>query len=182
MPEPNVYVISPSKDSTVAVEVLKSGLLGRKKKHILSFENFSGQICFVADNPAASQIVLTVDASSVVCRDIRISERERRAITGFAREEALAANLHPEIRYASTCIRAKELRGFVVNGTLQIRGITREVKLNMGWSPKRDNEFQLDGDATLRLSDFDLPRPSAKLGLVKTVDEVMVHLLLWATK
>lgn len=181
MPEfPAVYAISPSKDSTVAVEILKAGLLGRKRKHLLSFENFSGQMRFAAEDPTASQIVLTVDAASVVCRDITASEKERRALAEFAREEALAAKRHPEIRYTSTCVRAKELRGFVVTGVLQIRGITREVKVNMAWNPKRNNEFQLDGDATLRLSDFDLPRPSAKFGLVKTTDEVMIHLLLWA--
>jgi len=181
MPEfPTVYTISPSTESTVAVEVLLTGLLGRKKKHTLSFENFNGQIRFAANDPAASHLLLTVDARSLVCRDAGFTEKQRRTIAEFAREQALEAERYPEIRYTSTCIRAKPLRGFVVAGILQIRGTTREVRINMAWSPKRNNQFQLDGDGAVRLSDFDLPRPSQKCGLIKTADEAMIHLLLWA--
>jgi polyisoprenoid-binding protein YceI len=176
---PTVYTISPSKDSTLAVEVLTSSLTGSRKKYTLFFENFSGQVSMLADDVSTSQLLLTVDAASIVCRDPRISEKKRRTIAEFAREDALAAKDHPKIQYTSTCIRAKALWGFVATGVLQIRGTTRELNVNMTWSPKRNHEFQLDGDATLRLSDFGLPRPSLMFGLIRTTDEVMVHLLLW---
>lgn len=181
MPElPTLYSISPSKDSTIAIEVTKTGLLARKKKHTLCFENFSGQMSLVSNDPTASQILLTIDAGSIVCRSADVSAKEQHTIAAFAREEALAANRYREIQFTSTAIRAKALRGFVVTGVLQIRGTTRELKVNMAWNPKRDNKVQLDGDATVRLSDFGLPAPAAKFGLVRTVDEMMVHLLLWA--
>lgn len=175
-----LYTISPSNDSAFAVEVLRTGWMGRKKRHILFFENFRGELHLVANDPAKSRIQLTADASSLVCRDTWLKEKKRAAVAEFARKDALQANLHPEIRFTSTCIRAKPLRGFVVTGILQIRGISRELKVNMSFNPRRKHEFQLDGDTALRLSDFDLPRPTAMFGLMGTKDETMVHLLLWA--
>jgi polyisoprenoid-binding protein YceI len=175
-----VYTISPSNESTLAVEVMKSGLLNRRKKQTLYFESFSGQMQFVAGDLAASQIQLTLDARSIVCRDAQLSKKEKKAVAEFARGEVLAADLYPEIRYASTCIRAKPLRGFVVTGTLQIRGTVAEVNVNMTWNTKRNNQFQVDGDATMRLSSFGLPAPSKMFGLMRTMDEIVVHLLLWA--
>jgi hypothetical protein len=46
-------------------------------------------------------------------------------------------------------------------------------------SPRHKESLQVEGDASFRLSDFALPRPSALLGLIGTKDEVAVRILLW---
>lgn len=176
---PRVYTISPSNDSTLAFQVLQKGLIGGKKKHTLFFENFSGELHLAEDDPTPSQMLLTIDASSIICRDGRVREKEIRKFTERARD-ALETKRYAEIRYHSTQIRARTLRGFVATGVLQIRSITRQVNINLTSNQKARDEFQLDGDATIRLSDFDLPRPSALFGLIRTSDEITVHLLLWA--
>ena len=173
------YTISPSADSTLAIEFSKTGLR-RHTKHLLFFEKFAGEMCFAENDPAAFKLTLFIDAASAVCRDAKLSERKRRAISEFARNRALAATAHPEIRFTSNSIRAKALRGFVVQGTLQIRGVTRTVAVSLVLSPRHRDSLQLDGDATLRLSDFTLPRPSALFGLIGTKDEAAVRILLWA--
>ncbi len=121
-----LYTISPSNDSTLAIEVLKTGLM-RRKKHILFFENFSGELCYVPDHAESSRVNLMVDAASVVCRDKWLSYKKQQAVTRYARTEALASAQHPEIRFASSRISHKALRGFVVEGVLKIRDITRTV-------------------------------------------------------
>ena len=63
-----LYTILPSNDSTLAIEVVKTGLL-RQKKHILFFENFSGNLRYTPYHPESSRVDLLVDARSVVCRD-----------------------------------------------------------------------------------------------------------------
>lgn len=176
---PRVYTISPSNDSTLAFQALQLGPISRKKKHTLFFENFAGELHLGGDDLTPSQMRLTIDATSIICRDVRISEKERRRVTEFARD-ALDPKRYPEIQYHSTNIRARPLRGFVATGVLQIRSITRQVNINLTSNQRAREEFQLDGDATLRLSDFDLPRPSALFGLIRTSDEIIVHLLLWA--
>jgi polyisoprenoid-binding protein YceI len=181
MAEPTtLYTISPSDDSTVAVELRRTGLLARKKKQTLFFEKFRGEMHLAPEDPAGSRIVLAIDPASVVCRDRSISGRTRRAVTEFVRKQALATEVYPEIRFTSTSVRAKALRGFVVTGMLQIRETAREVNVNMSLHPTRTHEFQLDADAPLRLSDFRVPRPSAMLGLLGTSDEAVVHVRIWA--
>jgi polyisoprenoid-binding protein YceI len=196
MAEPTtLYTISPSEDSTIAVELLRTGPLARKKKQTLFFESFHGEMHMATDHPASSRILLAVDAASVVCRDTSLTVKDertgrlvhvvrvkqRQAVAGFVRKQALAAATYPEIRFTSTSIRAKALRGFVVTGILQIREISRELKVNLSLGPTtRTRAFQLDADAPLRLSDFGLPRPSAMLGLIGTSDDAVLHLRLWA--
>jgi len=175
----NFYTISPSADSTLAIELSKTGL-SRRKTHLLFFEKFSGEMCCVENALAAFKLTLVIDAASLVCRGAGLSEKKRLAITEFARNNVLEANAHPEIRFTSHSIRAKPLRGFVVEGTLQIRGTTRTVEVSLVLSPRHKDSLQLDGDATLRLSDFALPRPSALFGLIGTRDEAAVRILLWA--
>jgi polyisoprenoid-binding protein YceI len=174
------FTISSSQDSTLAVEVTMAGLLGRKKKRMFFFESFTGAMRLVDENPAAAHIELTIDAASVACRDAKLSEKERLAAARFVRENALGAARYPAIRYTSTHVRAKPLRGFVVTGLVEVREVKRELNINLAWTPRRKDDFQLDGDTSLRLSDFGLPRPSSMFGLISTKDDVLVHLLLWA--
>lgn len=173
------YTISPSNDSTLAVEISRTGLR-RHKKDTVFFDQFSGEMCFAENDPAAFKITLTIDASSVVCRDPWLTGKKRRKVADFARHEALMADAHPEIRFDSKSICAKPLRGFVVEGTLRIRDATRMVKVNAVLGSMRKDAIQVGGDTTLRLSDFGLPRRSALFGLMGAEDEVAVRLLLWA--
>lgn len=173
------YTISPSNDSTLAIEVFKTGL-HRRKKHILFFEKYSGELWFAPDRPEASQVKLVIEAASAVCRDIWLSEKKRQAVTQFARKEGLEASTYPLIEFTSTRLCAKELRGFHVEGVLKVRGMTRVVRVNVVLSSRKNDRFQVDGDAALRLSDFGVPRPAAMFGLTGTKDEALIRLLLWA--
>jgi polyisoprenoid-binding protein YceI len=173
------YTISPSNDSTVAIEVFKTGLM-RKRKHILFFEQFSGELCYAADRPENSSVNLVVDAGSVVCRDAWLKVRKQKEVTRYVREQALTAGRHSEIRFASTRIASKALRGFVVEGELKICGISRIVKVNVVLSPRRNDSIQVDGDATICLTDFGINPPSSMLGLAGTKNEALIRLLLWA--
>ncbi len=175
-----LYTISPSNDSTVALEVFKTGLM-KGKKHILFFERFSGELCFVPERPESSRVNMMIDASSVLCRDQWLRPKKQQAVTAYARKNALSADAHPEIRFASTRISSKALRGFVVEGVLKIRGVSRTVKVNAVLNPMKRDRFQIDGDTSFLLSDFGIQPPSALLGLIGTKDEALVRLLVWAT-
>ncbi len=123
-----LYTISPSNDSTVAIEVLKTGLL-RKRRHLLVFEKFEGELSYVTEHPELSRVRLCVDSRSVVCRDRWLRKKKQEAVTRYAREAALAAS--PEIRFTSRQISPKPLRGFAVEGVLDICRVTRTVKVNI---------------------------------------------------
>lgn len=180
MPDAEVlYTISPSNDSTVAIEVFKTRLM-RRKKHIVFFEQFSGSLSYSPEQPERSRVDILVDARSVVCRDRWLKNKKQRQVTEYTRKEALAADRHPDIRFSSTRIRLKPLRGFVVEGELNIRGVRRMVKVNVVLSPRRQDKLQIDGDANICLSDFGIKPPSFLFGLSGTNDQALVRLLLWA--
>lgn len=176
-----LYKIEPSYDSTVAVEVSKSGLL-RKRKHVLVFEQFNGRLEYVPEHPPSSRVEITVEASSVTCRDKWLKARKLKHVAGFARSQVLLADQYPQIRFVSSAISAKPLRGFVVEGRLLLRGVERGVRANIILGPQNHGRFQIDADASIRLSDFGIKPPSSLFGLIGTRDEVMVHLLVWASQ
>ncbi len=173
------YTISPSEDSTIAVEVFKTRLM-RKRKHLLFFQNFGGQLFFSPIQPENGRLNLTVDAGSVVCRDAWLKAKKQRRITEYVRNRALTADRHPEIQFSSNRIVAKPLRGFIVEGVLNVCGITRVLKVNLVVSPRTDGRLQLDADSSIRLTDFGIRLPSSYFGLAGTKDEAVLHLLLWA--
>jgi len=172
------YTISASDDSTIAVEVYKTRLM-RKRKHLLFFRSFSGCFLHAPDRPENSRLDLTIDATSIICRDQWLRPRQQRRVTEYVRNVALAADRRPQIRFSSSRLTPKSLRGFVVEGVLNVGGITRVLKLNLVLSPRSNARLQLDADAAVRLSDFGIKPPSSRFGLVGTKDEALIHLLLW---
>lgn len=172
------YTISPSEDSTIAVEVFKTGLM-RKRKHLFFFQNFGGQLFFSPSQPENSRLDLAVDAKSIICRDAWLKSKKQRKITEYARNQALAADRHPEIQFSSNRIGPKPLRGFIVEGVLKVCGITRVLKVNLVVSPRTDGRLQLEADSSIRLTDFGITPPSSYFGLAGTKDEAVLHLLLW---
>jgi polyisoprenoid-binding protein YceI len=175
-----LYSIAPSPDSTLAIEVIKTGLR-RSKKHLLFFEKFSGTLHYVAERPESSRANILIDANSVVCRDTWLNARKQKSITEYAKHEVLVTDAHPEIRFASTSIAAKPLRGFVVQGEMQLCDVTRPLRVNVVLNEKRHDTIQIDGDATLTLSDFGIKPPSSFFGLIGTKDQALIRILLWAT-
>ncbi len=182
MAEPEtLYKIEPSYDSTIAVEVSKTGLL-RQRKHVLVFESFQGKLHFSPDDPQSARVEITIDPGSIACRDKWLKPRKIKKVAEFARSKVLAADLHREIRFASRAVSPKPLRGFVVEGLLSLRGVESPVRANVILGPQTNGRFQIDADAPLRLSDFGITPPSALLGLIGTRNDAMIHLLLWASR
>jgi len=172
------YVISPSNDSTLAVEVYRTGLI-RRKHHLLLFERFQGELSYTAEAPENARINMEVDTASLVCRDKWLKPHRRKQVTHFARQ-LLSANEKPLVTFASTRVVPKPIRGFTIEGVLRVQHISRTVTVNIVLNQTKPEILQLDGDATLRLSDFAIPCPSSLFGLIGTKDEALVRILLWA--
>ena len=181
MPESEIcQKILASNDSTVAVEAFQTGLMS-KRKVILFFENFSGELFHSPESAENLRLELKVDATSVACHERSLSAGRQREVVKYARDVALAASQYPEVLFRSTQVSAKALRGFVMHGDLTIRGITRSARANLGLSPLKNYRLQIDADANICLKDFGIEPPSWFFGLRRVKDEAMVHLLLWAT-
>lgn len=176
-----LYEITPSYDSTVAIEVVKRGLL-HKRKHVLVFERFDGRLHYSPDDPTGTHVEIKIDPRSILCRDKWLKPRKQKRVAEVARNQVLAADRHPEIRFVSNAVSAKPLRGFIVEGTLTLRGAEHSLKANVMFGPQTNGRFQIDADAPIRLSDFGIKPPSRLLGLIGTRNEAMIHLLIWASR
>jgi polyisoprenoid-binding protein YceI len=179
--EQTSYTILPSNDSTLAVEVYKTGLM-KRKNHLLFFEGFRGELDYVPHAPERSRVKMTIDTASLVCRDKWLKSRRQEEVSRYARTEILAADRYPHITFTSDRMTEKPIRGFAVEGALTVRDTTRTVNLNIVVNQTKPQTLQIDGDAIFRLSEFEVPRPSSLFGLIGTKDEVLIRLLLWATR
>jgi polyisoprenoid-binding protein YceI len=179
--EQTFYTILPSNDSTLAVEVYKTGLM-KRKKHLLFFEQFRGELCYVPERPETSRVKMTIDVASLVCRDKWLKPKRQQHVSSYTRKKVLAADQYPHITFASNRVTTKRIRGFSVEGVLSIRNMTRAVNLNLVVNQTKPEVLQIDGDAVFRMSEFGIRQPSSLFGLVGTKDEVLIRLLLWATR
>lgn len=174
------HVISPSNESTIAVEVVEARLM-RRYKHIFVFEDYSGELYYSPERPEKSRLRIEVDARSVVCRDRGVKAEKRRRMAEHVRDVALKADIHPTIHFSSREMAAKPLRGFVMQGSLQVRNTAYELKVNVVFNSRNANRFQIDADAICKLSDFGMKPRSAFFGMIETKNEAVIHLLLWTT-
>lgn len=174
-----LYTIAPSYDSTLAVEIANTGLL-RHRKHVLVFERFEGQISYSPENPTASRVELSLDPDSLRCRDKGLKPRRAEKFAAFIRSRVLKTGRSSTVRFVSSSVSAKPLRGYVVEGTLFLCGAEQQVRANVMLGVQTNGRFQIDADAPVKLSAFGIKPPSSLFGLIGTRDEAMIHMLLWA--
>ena len=81
------YSIRPSPESTFTPEVFKTGLMARKK-HLLFFEQYDGEIEYNTQRIEDSKVRFTVQASSATCKDNWVKPEDRKKILEQANEPA----------------------------------------------------------------------------------------------
>lgn len=126
--------------STLAFEGTQSGdaFTGR-------FARFTPEIDFDPKAPEKGNIRVAIDMASVT-----MGERDQQdAVVG---EDFFAVKTHPQAIYTSRSIRAKG-DGFVAEGELALKGITRPVTLRFTLS-EQDGATLAVGDATLSRKNF----------------------------
>ena len=179
-PGDTIYAIKPLPESALAVDVGVSGL--RKGKHLFFFEQYRGELAYDPEDPLALRMRLEIDASSVHCRSSTSQARENEEFARWARREALKAQAHPTITFTSTAVSPKPLRGFSVEGNLSVGGIARPIKANVVFGVPKNGRLQVDADATVPLSQFEIPSRTSLMGLIRTEDQVLLRALLWCTR
>ena len=172
------YIIRPTSESSVAVQVFKSGLMARRK-HVLFLQQYSGEVDYDCENPENSHAQLVFDATSVVCRDEWLKLEKRQSFLSFVQKEVLAADRHEKITFSSERINRISPTRFQMQGTLNLRGLAKPVLFEVVVIQNGKDRLEIDGTAQLRMSDYGIDRPSAFFGLIGTKDEVVLRFLLW---
>jgi polyisoprenoid-binding protein YceI len=93
--------------------------------------------------------------------------------------DALKTRKNPEIKYTLTEIGAVRDTGadrfvFDTKGELTIAGTTRTLEMPMTVEILDEKRLRIGGKTAMRMSDFNVPRPQAMGGMIKSGDRVEV--------
>lgn len=92
-----------------------------------SFNDFAGSLTVDAENPAAASAEVTIEATSI---DTRNADRDAH----LKSNDVFAMDEHPQLTFRSTKVEPKSDREFRITGDLTIRGVTKEVSFDLGYT------------------------------------------------
>lgn len=117
-----------------------------------SFNEFVGSGHFDAENPAASNLSLTIEASSI---DTRNADRD-----GHLRSnDFFDMETYPQITFVSTAVEAVDAENFQVTGDLTIKGVTKSVTVDFEFTgsatdPFGNHRVGFEGSTTVNRKDW----------------------------
>jgi polyisoprenoid-binding protein YceI len=86
---------------------------------------------------------------------------------------ALDETNHPMISFKLKTYSIGE-NELTLNGELTIAGTTRMVKIKTPYEMS-ENRIEIEGDHSMKMTDFDIEPPTAVMGTIKTGDEIVVR-------
>ena len=178
---PDRYEIKPSSESTLALEVFKTGLLAGKR-HIFFFEKYGGEILYDAEAPERSTVRVAIESASITLQDKWVKPAQKRHILDAALNEMLEAGHFAQITFVSTNISRKSPSQYEVRGDLTIRGVGKPVTVEAAVNAAGAGRLELDGDAHINMKDYGMKPPSAFMGLIGTKSGMQLRFLVWAER
>lgn len=139
---PGTWVIDPI-HSEIAFSVRHLGIANVRGR----FDEFEGEIV-LAENPLESSVTATIKIASV-------STAHEQRDNHIRSEEFLHAEEFPEMTFRSTGIRPGSGGGFLADGELTVRGVTRPVTLDLevnGFSKGYEGRAMAGFSATTQIS------------------------------
>jgi polyisoprenoid-binding protein YceI len=173
------YTIAPEPGSRFALEVHKTGLMSGKI-HVFEYDRYSAPPAFAPPRPEAAKIALTIQASSIVCKDTWVDEKDKKKISQTALDMMQHAN-YPELKFTSTTVK-RTAAGFDVLGDLTIKGITKPITVAV--QMKEDGAaLHFTGKAVIQRKDYKINPPSpVPFGIIGNKEEMPVSFTLMARK
>ncbi len=168
------FPIKPSSDSRLELVVEKTGLFSGKK-HVFTFDRYSGTLLLDPESPERSKVNLTIEANSLVCHDTWVSMKDLRKIMEEGTKNMLAADRFPTISFKSASVAMAGAGKYEVHGMLTIRGTAKPAMVIVNWTPGGAPPFMFAGDAVVKLTDYGLKPPTAVLGAIGTRNEMQFH-------
>ena len=134
-----------------------------------------------AQNPIGppSKVEVTVPVDAITCDKETMNEKLR---------EALQMEKHPNVRFALQTAQVSPppdsgQAWFQIDaeGSHTLDGAERQIELPVQGRRLADGDLRFVGQHTIRLSDYEVDRPSAMFGAIKTSKKVTVHFDVTAT-
>ena len=132
------------------------------------FDVFTGSFTFDEKNPAASKVVVDIDATSVNSNHAKRDEHLRNA-------DFFDVDNHPTARFESTAIEVTGEKTGIIRGNLTIRGVTKEVAIEAehiggGKDPWGGYRNGFRGTTQIVPAEFGMPHAVAAFPVQLTLD------------
>lgn len=144
------------------------------RKHDGSFQNFTGTVKLVDDDPTKSSVSADIDVASL--------KADEEKLTGHLKSpDLLDVAKHPKATFASTSIKAGGEKGatHTVTGNFQLHGITKSISFPAIVKPSA-NAVDVDAEFVINRKDFGIVYPGMPDDLIK--DEVLLKLHIHARR
>jgi polyisoprenoid-binding protein YceI len=125
------------------------------------FKTFTGSIVFDEKNLAASKFSVNIDVASINTGNGMQNKHAKG-------EEWFDATKYPQIVFNSSKI-SKSATGWQTTGTLEIRGVKKEVTIPFAFVPK-GNEAVFSGTFNVNRSDFGVGKPATGAAAVIKIE------------
>lgn len=117
-----------------------------------SFNEFEGSGYFDAENPAESQLQLTIQAASI---DTRNPDRDGH----LKSNDFFDMETYPEITFASTAVEQVGPESYRVTGDLTIKGVTKSIVVDFEYTgaaidPYENQRIGFEGKTTINRKDW----------------------------
>ena len=139
----------------------------------MEVESFRGTVVLGEQDgaiPSIRSIDVTVPVEELVADRSSMQEKAHKA---------LKKKEHPDITFTADEVTTSESQdgSFTVSATgdLTIAGETKTVELQATAARQDDGTYAVEGEHDLKLSTFDVERPSAMFGALKVTDEIEVE-------
>lgn len=123
------------------------------------------------ENPGIQKTEIVVPSAKIASNKSSIMDR--------LMKKALKVQQHSEITYVlkSAEVESSSESGYTLNtmGDLTLAGVTNEIAMSIEGAVEDEGKMRFKGSHTMLMSDFDIDRPTAMYGSLRTGDEVVVH-------
>ena len=177
---PDVRRAHAAPADSITVDVSDSGEIAvngssNVRAWTMEVESFRGTVVLGEEEengaiPSIQSINVTVPVEELVADRSSMQDKAHKA---------LKKKDHPDITFAADEVTTSESQdgSFAVSATgdLTIAGETKTVELNATAARQDDGTYAVGGEHDLKLSTFDVERPSAMFGALKVTDEIEVE-------
>ena len=133
-----------------------------------------GSIQFEKDRlEETAAALVSVDARTL---DTNNPDRDREMHADF-----LNSDKYPEFRFELKEFRRTSAGSCRMKGTLEIRGVAREVEMSGVFEPREDGYLRVKGELRTKMSDFGISPPVTAL-VIRVDDEIRIWFEIWARR
>ena len=124
-----------------------------------------------AENPGIQKTEISVPSAKIASNKSSIMDR--------LMKKALKVQQHSEITYVlkSAELESATESGYTLKtmGDLTLAGVTNEIAMDIEGAMEGEGQMRFKGSHTMLMSDYDIDRPTAMYGSLRTGDEVVVY-------